>query len=109
MSSIPERKTKALTLAKTKVEYSKMFSAECADGFVYNVGKEVTSLLFYLERPAWNTDAQGNPNVAGIVREILVEIRLPTSEINTLAQHLIGAIATARKNEKYPRVGPLPE
>jgi hypothetical protein len=109
MSDIPVRKLKTVALAKPTVERSNTFSTECADGFVYSIGKEVTSLSFYIERPSWNTDKEGKPNVAGISREILIEFRLPTSEVNTLATHLIGAIASARKDGKYPRIGPLPE
>lgn len=108
MSDIPERPTKHLKLVKPTLEQSPQFSTECADGFVYSVDREVTSLTFYIEREKWNMNEEDKPTVAGISREHLIELRLPTSAVEILAKHILSAIDVARKDQKYPRVGPLP-
>ena len=109
MSEKSERKVKDIPRPKYIVEKSRQFTTEFADGFVYCIDKEITSLTFYQDHIGWNVDEKGKTNIEGCLRELLLEIRFPTSQIETLSSILVEAIKAARKDGKWSRLGPLPE
>ena len=105
-----EKKTNVKQLPKPTLMTVKAesFATTYADGYFYSIERDVTTLIFYRDHVEFTSPEIREANVIGRTRELMFEIRLPTSNIYNLSKLIVTSVDDLGNSPEHKdRVGPI--